>query len=279
MVKTINIFYDKIIVIESLLDNDRRTGKDLFDDCLSPLCENTPEIEPEYHYVHDIAELTSLLDRIRDERTNPECSLILHFELHGDEKGVCLESGEYYPYHELVNKIAEINYKVANGLLVMMVACKGAYLIKSCNFTERSPFMLLVGPKDETDPSEIGRVIIEFYISLIRDRDLAKAKKLLKTCEDDANFIMISTEGLLYDAFEVYQSQGIDIEGCYKRLLVECRKSGKTPPCYEIYKRQMEDEEWFFEEVKKTFLLIDEYPDVEHRFEYSYQDYLRSRQT
>jgi hypothetical protein len=140
-----SFFYNRIYVIESLNENEKATGKTLFEDLLTREAHRTPGLSVSYKYCSSKKELFAYLVRIKADASTGQVMPFIHFECHGSKAGVLLESGEKVHWNEFVYYFTDINILVKNNLFISFTVCCAFYIysdIAGC-ITERAPFFWL----------------------------------------------------------------------------------------------------------------------------------------
>jgi len=128
-----------IIVIESLPNGEIKTGEDLYQDQLRYKEYLNDDIFIKYYAVNSTVEFTAALRRISAEMKEGEI-FSLHFEAHGDDDGVGLNSGEIIPWTAFYNLTRPINEKMGHLLIIVMAMCKGGALVSPLDIEKRAPY-------------------------------------------------------------------------------------------------------------------------------------------
>jgi hypothetical protein len=154
----------KIYNIESLHPGDLKTYQDLED--VVTLHKNKPDdLDYELYHVTDRQSLESVFEEILNDVKNDGIKPILHFDLHGYEDGIDLNSGEVVDWNEIADSLIEINKASNIQLFVCAGACFGVGMVKITNFMKRAPYSVLVGPNGSIK----AKYISEFYSSLYNE--------------------------------------------------------------------------------------------------------------
>ena len=117
-----SVSFDSVVLIESLLA-DRATGTALFHSTIGPQCV-AHGMPAELYQVPDKATFFGAL-KAAENLAIAGHSPILHFEMHGDETGLELLSGEMVAWAELSPWLTRINERTRVNLLVVAAACNG----------------------------------------------------------------------------------------------------------------------------------------------------------
>lgn len=204
---------DKIILIESLPDYERqiRDGKlmssgEYYIENLFPYCNSFREEPVEFELKvadsasHLFEHLTMICKRVHDFEEIP----LIHFEIHGRDQqdGVTLKNDDFVGWHDLLEKLTDINVASANHLFVIFATCSGAFNIKYIMPRERPfPYYAAIAPDKLDFPIFLEQRYSLFYISLIIDGDMEKAFKEVVNGKGYSRIIPSTCEYYLYQAF------------------------------------------------------------------------------
>lgn len=174
--------FNRIVIIESLGDNEARTGKILsefikgqLDTCGCPIpieylrCENSLEFNEIF------VSLLSIADRDGD-------ICLLHVECHGDPvRGLEFANGSELSWNELSFKLQQLNMATKFNLLAVFSACYGGHFLERFLPVGPAPCWAMVAPTDVVDPGEIMNGFRVFYASLLSQFDVGKAASAIET--------------------------------------------------------------------------------------------------
>lgn len=156
------IIHQGIIVIQSLRDNDRKTGDELHKDILQYKQYVQEDSFVELYNVITAKEFVKTLGKIQ-KAMSKGMVFSLHLETHGSEDGIHLSSGECITWKQFYDSIRPINIKMGNLLIVIMAMCKGASLISHIEPEKRAPYLAFIGAFRDLTQDEISRGFIAFY--------------------------------------------------------------------------------------------------------------------
>lgn len=166
------IYHGSIIIIESLKNDDKKTGKSLHDaltaDTKSSLKATMPFIKIRYKGVTSSSELLKFLEEIyaSDEYECP----VIHIEAHGGNDGEyfleCTD-GSRLTCEELAEPLRRINEKSGLNLLLSMATCHGqdmecAFVSAFCQ-DKVIPFFALIGSNYDEHPDKIEDFFLNFF--------------------------------------------------------------------------------------------------------------------
>lgn len=276
------LYFDKIIIIESL-HNERKTGKELYDDCLHWQLIMNDKLKAEYKTVTTANELSDLLVEINKEVQQEGVSPILHFEVHGNKYGFGLSNeNDVLSWYWLKQHLTEINLSTRNGLLVTMATCYGAYLINIVSITDRSPFWAIIAPDTTVNNTTLCQSYQEFYTKLLDTLDGDSALNILNQNKEGIQFNFLNTEALYCKAFKGYLENHCNL-AAFKERLERIKKDvdpevkaklgeAKIEEFAKNFLLSHEQQSDYFEKLKRQFLMIDLFQENAGRFNLSFED-------
>lgn len=189
-----------IIVIQSLREEDKKTGEELERDVLrykEHLHENS---FVRLFNVENLSDFERILNQIIDTTTPGEI-FTLHFETHGSRNGIQLASGEFITWKQFYDCIRPINIKLNNLLLIVMASCYGASLISYLDPMQRAPFLAFVGARRILTEDEVRRSFSAFYHEYTNPLDIVESMKAINFEIDEGNlsrqtFLCLTSEKL-----------------------------------------------------------------------------------
>lgn len=207
------LFFNKIYILESLRPEDSRTGKDLYDDLISRLCLQKGSLQSEYFNIESRQQLVHALGTVQKEVLESGIFPYLHFETHGYEGGIEINSvnghKEFFEWKDLLGIIRSININSKNNLYISVAACNGGSIQHLVKITEPAPFRGFIGPINKIYPNDILASFTGFFDTLIRTDDFDRAiDNLNKTsytkfhymnCEAFFNLMLSITQKKLND--------------------------------------------------------------------------------
>ena len=133
-----------IVIIQSLKDEDLKTGEMLYDELVASLPTKYRDTSVKFYDVKNKLELSEVFHRIYNGITDGEL-ITLQIEAHGCEEGVSLSSGELVTWKQFFGFFRPINVKMLNLLLVCMSMCYGGALITQFEPEKRAPYRAFIG--------------------------------------------------------------------------------------------------------------------------------------
>lgn len=213
-----NIYFNKVYIIQSLSDSDRKTGQELFDDIVSRRARFARNLEAQLINVDDDSELILALDEINNGISKGLFPFI-HFETHGFERGIILKSGSHILWEQIMSLIRQMNVRTKNNVYISVAACKGGSIQFSVNITEPSPFRGFIGPVDNVLEGDVLNSYNNFFDVLLLTNDFDKAIDALNATAQLTKYHYMSTESFFQAVIEVYkQKDAQDPSGLLERV-------------------------------------------------------------
>lgn len=176
------IYFNKIYVIESLEDSDKKTGTLLHNDIIKRKIEQqNSECASSLNIIKNRSEFDSLFIEIKYEIIFNLVNPYLHFELHGSEDGLILSSGELVSWVELTSKLRDMNIISKNNTFVSLASCYGGYFFNGIDFKKRSPVWGYVGTLEEVSESDVMVGFHEFFEELFNSKSFGRATEKLNS--------------------------------------------------------------------------------------------------
>ncbi|MDF1676678.1 MAG: hypothetical protein P1U44_13265 [Vicingaceae bacterium] len=173
------ITFNKIYVIESLPDNETKTGTDLHNDIIRRRLWSHKNISSELNIINSKLEFLNLFETVKTEIKENKIIPYFHFEIHGNKNGFFLKSNEQVNWIELHHRLMELNMLVKNNTWLSLATCFGAYIYSIVKPTDRSPFYGYIGPWEEIDIRDIPMSYERFFETLLENFDIKEAVKAL----------------------------------------------------------------------------------------------------
>lgn len=169
---TPNFQFNTIYVLESLLDQEDKTGEILFNDTIKRNSERTDLFYTKFLKVPDKTTLIEYLKTI-NEYSKKQYHPFIHFEIHGSEEkdGLVLKSGELIKWNELADETRQINVTTRNNLVISLATCYDAYFCTEMKILKAAPFCGCVCATSQIPTYEIIPRFTIFFETLFDSRD------------------------------------------------------------------------------------------------------------
>jgi hypothetical protein len=164
-----------LIIIESLRENDKKTGTVLESELLKLKKFQQPVLKTIVFSINSKKELISLLESIISMQEKVEFIPHLHFEIHGFENGLGLANGDLINWSELMGYFSRINFLTKNYLVIYLAVCYGSSILKNISPLGRAPFKALVTPSLEISEPQILSGFTSFYDEYFTSFDLKES--------------------------------------------------------------------------------------------------------
>lgn len=210
--------FNKIIVIESLADNEVQTGSNLFNDLLN----RKSGILSELKIFKTKVELLAYFEELKEEIKINGILPFLHFEIHGSKNkdGLVMSSGELVGWLELANRFRELNQILNNNLFVSLATCHGAYMYREISPTQSSPLFGFIGPWQEVESDDIEVSFNYFFDCLISENNFTEAVKRLNDMNNlPYRYHFYSAEEIFDRVYDQYEKRDYSPENYKQRVL------------------------------------------------------------
>lgn len=165
---------NRIIVIESIPDDEKQTGKELYDDIITKYIKYfNPEISHEYFNVNSKEEFIEVLSDI-EKTIIEEDELILHIEAHGGKEELQFKNLELLEWTELEKILTKWNQICKNKLHLNLATCHGMHVAEKISLKNTAPYQTYISALYELSPNEILEDNSILYEELIKSRHIFK---------------------------------------------------------------------------------------------------------
>lgn len=175
------ISFNRIYVIESLFDEDTKTGQIICEDILKYRALKYSFFSFELFIPDTKEQLLNNLNEIKDSVKNHNWLPYIHFEVHGSKDGIILNSNTQVEWDELFDALQDINIACNNNLFISLATCFGAHMIRIYDrFNEPCPFYGYIGPYDRIGDRDLLYGYSEYFANLLDNREFESAIKALE---------------------------------------------------------------------------------------------------
>lgn len=266
--------FNKVYIIESLKSNELKTGEELYNDFMRwyPLYKKM-EIEIVLKEVNSKKEFFKLLDEIEKDCIDNENYPILHLEIHGNDAGLVLNSGEQITWEDIYESLVKINLAIGNNLFLTLAVCHGAYLMKIIKLDKPAPFFSIVGSFGELLVPDIQVDYRKFYEKLFDTLDVNEAIKELRKSNETPpyKYRYIDSETTFKNVWETYKKERMTDDAMKRRAEKEINENFES--CSEKEKKKLKMKfleilktEDFYKKHTRIFFMIDKFPENKERF-------------
>lgn len=141
------------------------------------------------------------------------------------------------------------------------------------------PFAWILGPGKEIYPDPLFALTASFYAELLKTRDITEALTVSGSAAPGISYFSMSAVGIFRIALAA-RIRGGDAEAKFgerAELLVRRRRevSGNTVPSGDAVEQMLRElERPSFDQHRRTFLALDQFPENESRFAITYDEVL-----
>tara|TARA_B100000959_G_C14990065_1_gene627456 strand:- start:2482 stop:3324 length:843 start_codon:yes stop_codon:yes gene_type:complete len=272
--------FSKIVVIQSLGENDFHTGIKLHEDIdvLNVAYDKGLKVE----FV-DVLDKVGLIKCLEDQIVDAQVSgfrPLLHIEAHGsaEKDGLVLKNG-FISWQELKEPLTKLNELTKCHLIVVFAACYGAHFLSCLSVIDRAPCWAAIGPKKTLSAESILSSFTAFYREILETGKGGKAVRLLNETlsKVETPYLFIPAESFFTKVYQGYLSIYCSPEALNNRARKMSRKlkkigAVKQPGKGHLKRMLKSTQEGSFLKYKRHFFMMDIYPENELRFTVEYLD-------
>jgi hypothetical protein len=215
--------FNAIYVIESLKDDDIKTGTALYDDLLKRQSYKVDYLRMEIKRTNSKDALFLEFEEIKKLVLQNDLSPFFHFEIHGSPEGLVLNSNELVTWMELTNRLREINLLLKNNLFVSFATCYSAHIYQEVQPFLPSPFFAFIGSWEQVTQEDVMYSFYHFFESIFDNEDLsnidlAKAIKKLNDSKKQPTYYFYNAEQIFDKAMSEHDKSLADPIQLNKRI-------------------------------------------------------------
>jgi len=184
-----------IAIIESL-GAERKTGREIYDDCIRRNIDRTKSsITHRFYIVPNKKALVDLLKSYQEQAKNITNGLLIHLEMHGSDNldGLILADKSIILWKELIDLFRPINLITCNEVYVSLATCNGREMFQVVEYKEKSPFNCYISASQQVNPDQIVESFFDLFQQVIETGNLINAYKATEN-EDTKFFYKDSIE-------------------------------------------------------------------------------------
>lgn len=191
--------FNSVFVIQSLPDDDKQTGEELYIDIVRRYCDYK-NLYSCFFNVTDTRDfkvrLITILELCKSEKLFP----IIHFEIHGSKDGFELFDGSLISWSIVCDLCREINIVTQNQLIVSLATCSGAYISTAIDITRESPFWGFIGPENKISSGELIEGFTDFFQELLQSFNINNALVSLRPNHLQSNYVYYPAQ-IIFEQF------------------------------------------------------------------------------
>jgi hypothetical protein len=240
-----------IVVIESLREDDWKTGRLIREDLEVVALPYAQNLEVHYKTARDAAEFEFLLQELEAYVRVSGRAPCLHIQCHGDADGLQLTDGSRMLWDRLKPLLVNINLASRMNLFLVLACCYGGYFAAECRYHEPVPFAYILGPGKAIAADPLFALNTAFYGELLKTRNVTQALTVAGGVRPDIAYFSMSAVGI----FRVALTGRIERE---ESAEARARIKAIEEPVFDNYRRR--------------FFALDQFPENADRFAITYRD-------
>lgn len=186
-----------VAIIESLDDNERKTGKELSESTLKYISFQKEFLENEYFDVSTKNEFLDTLSNLYQKAVSEKKFYFLHFEIHGNKDGMVLKNNDFISWATILPYLRNLNIFYQNNLSVYFAVCKGNNILRFINHLERAPFALMIGSFQDVYNIDIVNIFEEFYSKFFEKFSTLDAFLAIQKLSTRSEFTVITSVNII----------------------------------------------------------------------------------
>ena len=278
--------FNAVHVLESL-EGEERTGEYLVDEVLQPAKFEKQDLDVRYRRVRTGRELLRELATTAAMAEQTGLRPVVHIEAHGGKDGLLVASGEHVPWPDLRDVLTRINASTGLHLLLVMAMCRGIYLSRILRPMDPAPAWGIIGPSKEPKPRDLSVAMQGLYRGLLVHDDGRRALFDMNEGRPPAawDYGFMNAEWLFCQAFRRYVRDATPeaLQQRENELVAKVlRDRGSfdlalAADARERARVMLRDHASFFETMKNTFFMFEQWPANRERFKLASADCIGDR--
>lgn len=268
--------FDSVWVVESPPPGLDPSGRPVYEMIENELpCSGFDEFQPRYCNVASEEQLWESLSALEDEVLKNGKHPILHLDIaHGcrEDPGFSLANDDFIPLPELKETLVAINRATGFDLLLTVATCFGGFVAGLCRPPGGAPACAAIGPVKSVKSQDLIDAYSAFYRELLQTGNVDSAVDALdheKPCTFNKD--MFDARGLFVKGYQTFVSV-VENPQALQQLLSQLPAGSTLRPRLRrvISKARKPSEEGdvsSFEQVKKEYFMLDEFPSNRERFQ------------
>lgn len=232
-----NLYFNKLIVVQSIPDDEPQTGTDLYNDYIKRLAWLDKNLHTDIVDVNTRQEFFEILNKIKEDIRREDILPYIHLETHGTKEGISLKSGDTVRFKDFIQTLREINILSKNNLFISVSACWGGRIQMETDIEQPCPFRGFIGPMQKIFPRDLIVSFSEFFDEFLRSKDFEKAVNKLNT---------YNKSGVIFSHYNA--------ESFYDLLIEHYNKSQKGLALREKIVKDLTNQKWANDPNLKQYL-------------------------
>jgi hypothetical protein len=240
-----------IVVIESLREDDWKTGRFLREDIEVVALPYGNNLQVHYKTARNADELEFLLKELAGYVRLSGRAPCLHIQCHGDADGLQLTDGSRMLWGRLKPLLVNINLASRMNLFLVLACCNGGYFAAECSYHEPVPFGYILGPGNAIAADPLFALNRAFYAELLSTRDVTQALTVAGGARPGISYFSMSAVGVFRVA-----------------LTARIKRAGSA----ELRAQLGAIQEPLFDQYRRRFFALDQFPENADRFGITYAE-------
>lgn len=202
-----DVYFNKVYILQSLDDGERRTGDEI-QSKIRNISLKDHSIDVELIDLKSTNDFFKTIQAIKSTIPNGTLPFI-HFEIHGSKDGLVLTSGDFISWSNLKEPLRDTNILTKNNLFISLATCFGAHLLNIYKPWEPCPFYGYIGPLASAGNRDLEDSYSVFFEVLLLENNFAKAiSALLDTVPSNSNnYAYLNCFGYFKMLTDLYKEQ------------------------------------------------------------------------
>lgn len=281
IVSRTTVRFNSVYVIESLPDGELKTGRDLYDSIVFPASQKLDGVYTEFLRAYTRQDFARHLAEIKRGAALGNHHPIIHIEAHGSQDGIAMADGTEMKWKTLIPLFGDINQTCRMNLIVVAISCMGWNLTTSLIPSDRAPVNMVIGPVGVMRAGELLQATRRFYATLFSRLDVNDALSAMNDgqsygkwrikpglaeilfCRVFRQYISeLTTPEILQQREDEIVAQVVGTESVDPQQLDRLRTS---------IRHDLRDSRQLYDRFRRTFLMMDLFPEDAERFGLTYE--------
>ena len=273
-----NYYYNKLYVLQSLTNNDQKTGEELTNRINAFSRSNKINFQAVLYDIHSNEEWENTWNGIYRSISQLNIIPIIHLVMHGNESYVGIEQGNkgLIGLTELFEKTRKANVLSHNNIMLTMAVCEGLNVIKDITLEQPMPFCNILASQESLCNSVSLENFTIFYETLLKNGSIDTAFECLQKqgAGEMDKYHLMKSEQLFVNVMQMYL-----YNKCNDQAIEERAKEIAAMGNIDISEPDVKDS--FIETIKKLlpkenakvyetyvnkFFMFDQFPAIRDRF-------------
>lgn len=261
--------FNQILILDSIPDGEQNTARALQDD-VAVLAAVMPGGGPAVVSlrINAAGDFIDVMRQCADVAgCDPPYVPLVHLECHGSSEGLQFADGSCLTWLEVKDAVTPLNIATQLNLILVISACHGMELASVVHVTDPAPVYAFIGPSRAMKSQDLLTGFLAFYDKYLRTCSSAEGAQALRQTAEQGAFILLSSQTIFRAVLDEYQRNQCHDDALAERargMQARARGCGLEIDLDETM-AELGDPGWA-ERFRKTFFMIDRYPQNDARF-------------